>query len=97
MMILSLGLLLSLAVRVLAVPAYGAQIPRVLPIDHWNNLAEQTFDHIGHHVQNTEKVSLVFSIIWNLRHSLSFARRLPNSARCLAYKGDENADGREHR
>jgi hypothetical protein len=52
---LSLGLLLTLAVRALAVPAYGAQIPFALPINHLNDLAGQAFDHIEHAVQNTEE------------------------------------------
>jgi hypothetical protein len=51
---LSPVLVLSLAVRALGVPAYGAQILLALPTDHLKDLAAQVFDH-AKLVQNTEE------------------------------------------
>lgn len=53
---LSLGLLLSLVTRALAVPTYGAQIPLALPVDHLNALARQAHQEIGMDKRRLEKV-----------------------------------------
>ena len=55
----SLCLLLSLAIRGLAVPAYGAsdelQIPLALPNERLNDLAGHAFEHVQHAIEDTEK------------------------------------------